>query len=87
MTEEELHELEKWAELPYSLEDLAIIARVDVAALRVALDDPDSPIGNAIKRGRLIGQGHLYKKLSTLSNQGSGPAQALLRTLFERNPL
>lgn len=87
MTPDQLKEAEQWAALPYTADQLATILGIKPAVLRIALDDPEDPLGNAIMRGRLIAKGDLYKKIITLSNQGSGPAQAMLRELFEKAEL
>jgi hypothetical protein len=81
-TESELREIEEWAALPYSNEELASIISIPYPQLLLELDDRDSPIGMAIKRGRLLAKGELFKKVRTLSNQGSGPAQQMWKQLI-----
>lgn len=84
MTKEELAQIEEWAELPFTNDELAVIIEVSPAEIRVALHDDSSPIGNAIKRGRLKTRAEFYKQLIKLSNQGSGPAQTLLHQYLQR---
>ncbi|HRH68796.1 MAG TPA: hypothetical protein PLB89_04745 [Flavobacteriales bacterium] len=84
MTTEELAEAEEWASMPFDTEELALILGLRPEQLRLALDDPDNALGNAVKRGRLLAKAELFKKIKTLSNQGSGPAQLMLKNLLAR---
>lgn len=73
--------------MPFSLEALSEILRIPEARLRLSMDDESDPLGIAIKRGRKLGEAELFKKIINLSKQGSGPAQTMLRELYQRNQL
>lgn len=79
-----LAEAERWGELPFQVEELAILLDFPVAELRLALSDPDDDLSRAIRRGQLRAKGEFYEAVQKLSNNGSGPAQALLSKLMGR---
>lgn len=83
MTTEQLTAIEEWAMLPYQTDELAVLYEMPVARLRLAILDPDNPIGQAVNRGRLKAKAELYRKIKVLSDQGSGPAQNMQRQLLD----
>lgn len=79
-----LAEAERWGELPFQVDELAILLDIPAAELRVALSDPDDQLCRAIRRGQLRAKGEFYEAVQKLSNNGSGPAQSLLGKLMGR---
>ncbi len=80
---EELKELESFAALFFTLQELAIIMQVEEAALKSELRKPDSVIGAAIQRGRLLQEAKLRQSIIDLATQGSSPAQAIVLKIIQ----
>lgn len=77
MSDEQLiADARKWAELFFGVEALAELLRIDANKLRVEIDDPVSPLGQAIRDGRRLSEAELRQSILNLAKQGSGPAQA-----------
>lgn len=77
MTDPELlADAEKWAELFFGVEALAELLQMEQAEIRLALDDPNSELGSAIRNGRRKSEAELRTAILNLAKQGSGPAQA-----------
>lgn len=85
--DELLTQAEEWAQLPLNVEELALALNMTPAAVRLALGDPESQLGLALRRGRVKGRAQLLEKVIQLAQQGSGPAQSLLNELFARNEI
>lgn len=83
MTKEELQAIEEWAEVPIGNKKLALALDITEEELRVALESPESPLGRAVKRGRLKTEAEHLRAVVKLSNQGSGPAQAMLYAILK----
>ena len=71
-----IEDARKWAELLFGVEAIAELLHMDVSELRVAIDDPNSPLGDAIRKGRRLSEAELRSSILQLAKQGSGPAQA-----------
>jgi hypothetical protein len=86
-TPETLREVESWAELPLTLAEIAKLMEIEEAALAIAMDQPDTPLGAALIRGRLRTKAELYKSILKHAKQGSTPAQAMaLQLLATQGP-
>lgn len=84
MTDELLKDAQEWAELFFTNEELAVMLDIPVADLRVALEDINSPLGQAITRGRLLSEAELRRAIISLAKRGSSPAQAVALDLVRR---
>jgi hypothetical protein len=76
MTPEFLEEVQHKAGLLFPLPKLSIILEIPEPELRVAMDDPSNPLGQAIHKGRLLREAEIREAVIRLALQGSGPAQA-----------
>jgi hypothetical protein len=71
-----LEDAEKWAGLFFGVEALADLLRISADEIRIAIDDPESLLGQAIRDGRRLSEAELRNSILTLAKQGSGPAQS-----------
>lgn len=69
-----LLEAESFAKLPFGVPDLAVVLRKSEAAIRVAIDNPEDLLGQAIRRGWLHAKAEKMRIINTLAAQGSTPA-------------
>lgn len=67
---------QEWARLFFGVEALADLLRIGADEIRLAIDDPDSELGQAIRDGRRLSEAELRTSILNLAKQGSGPAQA-----------
>lgn len=78
MTQEDLENIKHWAELRYTLSQIATMLMVDVAELRLALQNPKSDIALAYNAGKLQSTIKRREKLLDMANRGSEFAIKLL---------
>jgi hypothetical protein len=71
-----IQDIEEWGKLLFTLEETADAVGISYDEL-LANDE----YIKAYKRGRMIAIGTHKKKIVTLANQGSGPAQTLLEKI------
>lgn len=76
MTKEFLGLAEKMAGVFFGTSKLSVILEIPEEDIRLAIDAPDSPLGRAIRRGRLLREAEVRESVIKLALQGSGPAQA-----------
>lgn len=76
LTEEQLKELEEFAGLFFSLEELELIMELPIKFLQNAIDE-NLPEGRAVKRGQLLADAKLRTSIFNLASNGSGPAQVM----------
>lgn len=76
MTEEQLKEVEHKAGLFFRINQLAIIIGLPEEEIRLAMSTPNSPLGTAIHRGRLLREAEVREAVFDLALKGSSPAQA-----------
>jgi len=80
--EEFLTDLEMYASLMFSRQEIAVILEVDPEDLvRVLLEEKTASI--AFQRGRLKKEAELRKGIFELASNGSSPAQAFAMKLIE----
>lgn len=80
-TVELLSEIEQYAELPgFTTKEIATCIGLSYAEFKLELDSCEE-LRRALDKGRLKSKAEFNKKVSLLSNQGSGPAQTLLNKL------
>lgn len=71
MNQEDLENIRHWAELRYTLSQIATMLMVDVAELRLAIQDPKSDIALAYNAGKLQSSIKRREKLLEMANNGS----------------
>ena len=76
-------EVETYASLMFSKEEIAVILEVDPAELAVLLQDQDNPVCRAFQRGRLKREAEVRKGIFDLAQNGSSPAQTFAMKLIE----
>lgn len=73
LTSEQIEAVKELAMLPsYTAQKICRIMGIDYDTM-----SHDADFSNALDSGRLLSAGQFDKKVQTLSNQGSGPAQSL----------
>ena len=76
-------EVETYASLMFSKEEIAVILEVDPVELAVLLQDQDTPVFRAFRRGRLKREAEIRKGIFELAQNGSSPAQTFAMKLIE----
>ncbi len=76
-------EVETYASLMFSKDEIAVILEVDPAELAVLLQDQDNPVFRAFQRGRLKREAEVRKGIFDLAQNGSSPAQTFAMKLIE----
>ena len=83
MTEAFIAELENYASLMFTREEIAIILEVDPMELKTILKIGDSSASRAFQRGRLKREAEVRKGIFDLALNGSSPAQAFAMKIIE----
>ena len=76
-------EVETYASLMFSKEEIAVILEVDPAQLVDLLEDQDNPVFRAFQRGRLKREAEVRKGIFDLAQNGSSPAQTFAMKLID----
>jgi len=76
-------EVETYASLMFSKEEIAVILEVDPVQLVDLLEDQDNPVFRAFQRGRLKREAEVRKGSVDLAQKGSSPAQTFAMKLIE----
>jgi len=76
-------EVETYASLMFTKEEIAVILEVDPGELNTLLQDQDNPAVRAFQRGRLKREAELRKGIFELAQNGSSPAQSFAMKLIE----
>ena len=76
-------EVETYASLMFSKEEIAVILEVDPAELVVLMQDHDNGTFKAFQRGRLKREAEVRKGIFDLAQNGSSPAQTFAMKLIE----
>ncbi len=76
-------EVETYASLMFTKEEIAVILEVDPLELKVLLKDQDNPVFKAFQRGRLKREAEVRKGIFDLAQNGSSPAQAFAMKIIE----
>ncbi len=84
MSEADLENIRHWAELKYSISQIATMLMCDVAELRMALQNPKSDIALAYNAGKLEGQ---IKRREAVLKAADGGAEWAIKILdgWEKN--
>ena len=76
-------EVETYASLMFTKEEIAVILEVGPSELKVLLKDQDNPVFKAFQRGRLKREAEVRKGIFDLAQNGSSPAQAFAMKIIE----
>ena len=76
-------EVETYASLMFTKEEIAVILEVDPSEFKVLLKDQDNPVFKAFQRGRLKREAEVRKGIFDLAQNGSSPAQAFAMKIIE----
>ena len=76
-------EVETYASLMFSKEEIAVILEVDPVQLFDLLEDQDNPVFRAFQRGRLKREAEVRKGIFDLAQNGSSPAQTFAMKLID----
>jgi hypothetical protein len=77
-------QIEEWAQLQFSEDDIQFALDIDVEKFDEALDDDTHPWTIAIRRGRLKAEASVRKSILTMAQQGSTPAQKQFIDIIEK---
>lgn len=69
-TEDDLENIRHWAELKFSLSQIATMLMTDVAELRMALQNPKSDVALAYNAGKLSSQIKMRETVLASANKG-----------------
>lgn len=83
-----LEELEALAALPgLTNEEISIILGIESSLFTNEIKKHNSQLSIAYHKGKLLSKSQLAKKIKTLSDQGSGPAQTLQEKLYRQTTI
>ena len=76
-------EVETYASLMFTKQEIAVILEVDPTELGTILQDQDELASKAFQRGRLKREAEVRKGIFDLAQNGSSPAQAFAMKIIE----
>lgn len=82
-----ISDIETYASLMFTKEEIAVILEVDPAELKALLQERESPAFKAFQLGRLKREAELRKGIFDLAQNGSSPAQAFAMKIIENAKL
>ena len=82
-----ISDIETYASLMFTKEEIAVILEVDPAELKTLLQDRESHTFKAFQRGRLRREAEVRKGIFDLAQNGSSPAQAFAMKIIENAKL
>ena len=82
-----ISDIETYASLMFTKEEIAVILEVDPAELKALLQERESPAFKAFQRGRLKREAEVRKGIFDLAQNGSSPAQAFAMKIIENAKL
>ena len=71
LTESDYENIEHWAALRYSLSQIALMLNIDVAELRMAMQNPSSEVARRYNSGKLKSSIQRREKLVEMAEKGS----------------
>jgi len=83
LNESFITEVETYASLMFTKEEIAVILEVDPSELKILLKDKDNHVFKAFQRGRLKREAEVRKGIFDLAQNGSSPAQAFAMKIIE----
>jgi len=85
LNDEIRNEITELAKIPgLSIADIADILGLKRDLFFAELKNPDSDVSQAYNKGKLLNKAELGKIIKRLSDQGSGPAQALMERMLRK---
>jgi len=87
MTEEELKTVEEFAELHFSIEQIAIFTGREPLELKVLFVKKDKDFYTSVMRGRLKSEYALRKTVLQDAKNGSSPAQAQFINIIKKTKM
>ena len=78
-----ISDIETYASLMFTKEEIAVILEVDPAELKALLKERESLAFKAFQRGRLKREAEVRKGIFDLAQNGSSPAQAFAMKIIE----
>ncbi|MCX6303356.1 MAG: hypothetical protein NT040_00155 [Bacteroidetes bacterium] len=82
-----ISDIETYASLMFTKEEIAVILEVDPVELKGLLQERESPAFKAFQRGRLKREAEVRKGIFDLAQNGSSPAQAFAMKIIENAKL
>jgi hypothetical protein len=83
--EEKLKEIEEFAELQFTPDEVAVIVGIDAGEFMAEMMDERGEIAVAYNRGRLRAEAEVRQSILRLAKQGSTPAQKQILDIIESN--
>jgi len=87
LTEEQIKSITDMAELFYSPEEIAINIEVDPDELRILIQAKEGSVYDAYMQGWLTGDIALRRSIARAAENGSNPAQQMMRDYQKQNTL
>ena len=78
-----ISDIETYASLMFTKEEIAVILEVDPVEMKTLLMERESPAFKAFQRGRLKREAEVRKGIFDLAQNGSSPAQAFAMKIIE----
>lgn len=82
-----ISDIETYASMMFTKEEIAVILEVDPAELKAMLKERESLAFKAFQRGRLKREAEVRKGIFDLAQNGSSPAQAFAMKIIENAKL
>ena len=83
LNESFITEVETYASLMFTKDEIAVILEVDPVQLHTILEEQDNPTFRAFQRGRLKREAEVRKGIFDLAQNGSSPAQTFAMKIIE----
>ena len=83
LNESFIAEVENYASLMFSIEEIASIIEVNPVSLNAIIEDTENLASKAFHRGRLKREAEVRKGIFDLAQNGSSPAQTFAMKLIE----
>jgi hypothetical protein len=84
MTEENLKEAQYFAGLLLTDAELDDVLELPAGTVTAHVSDPASPLGQAVRKGRLLTKCELHESILTTARRHSTPAQQMAADLLKR---
>jgi IS30 family transposase len=84
LTDEQLTQIEEYASLFCSIEEISLLIDVDEATLRREIRNRSSQASRFYHRGKLSTQVRLRKQMKLFAEKGSPQAEQNMKQLYER---
>lgn len=82
LNDEQLKELQQFAELFYTVKEIAVIMQLNAADLIAEIKNESGPVYENFFAGRMRAEAMVRKSIIKLAQQGSSPAQAMAMKMY-----